>query len=128
MIFIWYFHRLSVGTFYNKSSFGFWGLHCTMKTNVGVNTQRKNTSAIDPQTYQSTFLPSVDSQILFFIWNLLEIFFNIILNYWLKFNIHFSNTYGIYPQLMELPQAKEREFLNVHPHLKSELIFILLEI
>lgn len=75
MIFIWYFHRLSIGTFYKKSSFGFWGLHCTTKTNVKVNPQRKNTSGIDPQTYQSTFLPSVDSQILFFIWNLLDFFF-----------------------------------------------------
>jgi len=30
-----------MGTFYNKSSFGFWGLHRTTKTNVKVNPQRK---------------------------------------------------------------------------------------
>lgn len=38
-----------------------------MKTNVKVNPPKKPTSGIDPQTYQSTFLPSADSKIPFFI-------------------------------------------------------------
>lgn len=111
-----------MGTFYNKSSFGFWGLHCTMKTNVKVNPIEKkkiwywsSDLPINPPAlcrHSDTFLHLKPFR---------NIFFNI--NYWLKFNRHFSNTCGIYPQLMQLLQAKEGKLLHVPPRLQSEFIF-----